>query len=191
MLILGLDIPSSSTGWACYNTDKRLSFSTGIMPCEGKGQARLLSFRDNLRILFKFCEPTHIAIEAVPVMQSAGVAKMLSQFNGIAQSECYDYLKKDSRLYIPGEWRKLIGVAGNAKKFQTAIWIDMMFENTDQGYRELQSQWEQALLVVKSKDKKAIKAFNKQFFKNNSYKSDQWDAMGLALALGKEMKESN
>lgn len=121
--ILGIDISSSSTGLALIENDQLLEYAkinpTGVM----SSSAKMYLFSIELdKLIVKFA-PDYIGIEDVVQVSSVSVTKILARFNGIAIISAYKYNKKDPKLFIPSEWKKIIGLSGSVKKCETQLFV--------------------------------------------------------------------
>ena len=123
MKILGIDISSNSTGLALIEDDKLLEYAkinpTGTM----SSSAKMYLFSVELDKLISKFSPEFIGIEDVIQVSSVTVTKILARFNGIAIISAYRYNKKEPRLFIPSEWKKLIGLTGTVRKCETQLFV--------------------------------------------------------------------
>jgi len=123
MKILGIDISSNSTGLGLIEDDKLLEYAkinpTGTM----SSSAKMYLFSVELDKLISKFSPEFIGIEDVIQVSSVTVTKILARFNGIAIISAYRYNKKEPRLFIPSEWKKLIGLTGTVRKCETQLFV--------------------------------------------------------------------
>jgi crossover junction endodeoxyribonuclease RuvC len=98
-VILGLDVSSSSTGYAvlrCGRWNKsKASFGKIKIPVELSLPKRLVMFRDELLKVVKRIKPTHIIIEDVFSGRNVATMKLLARFNGVAIEVSSRCLNKD------------------------------------------------------------------------------------------------
>jgi Holliday junction resolvasome RuvABC endonuclease subunit len=123
MKILGIDISSNSTGLGLIEDDKLLEYAkinpTGTM----SSSAKMYLFSVELDKLIAKYSPEFIGIEDVVQVSSVTVTKILARFNGIAIISAYRFNKKEPRLFIPSEWKKLIGLTGTVRKCETQLFV--------------------------------------------------------------------
>ena len=112
-IILGLDISSSSTGYAVIKNGRwsksRKSF--GIIETNSKDSVgtRLVSFRTQLSRLIKEVKPTHIVIEDIFKQRNVNTLKLLARFSGVA-IECIKRLtKKEPTIVMATRVRSTLG----------------------------------------------------------------------------------
>jgi Holliday junction resolvasome RuvABC endonuclease subunit len=121
--ILGIDISSNSTGLGLIEQDKLLDYTkinpTGTM----SNSAKMYLFLVELEKLISRYSPDYIGIEDVIQVSSVSVTKILARFNGIAIISAYKYNKKDPKLFVPSEWKKMIGLSGSVKKCETQLFV--------------------------------------------------------------------
>jgi Holliday junction resolvasome RuvABC endonuclease subunit len=122
MKIMGIDISSSSTGWAVIEGDSLVEYGK-VEPHKKLSLAqKLCLFGTEINKLVLKHKPDEIAIEDVIQVSSVSVTKILSRFNGIAIAESYKYLQKDPPLYTPPEWKKTLdGCNGGSKKAEIQL----------------------------------------------------------------------
>lgn len=122
MKFLGVDISSRSTGLGLIEDDKLLEYTkinpTGTM-CTA---AKLNLFFVELENFIQKHQPDHIAIEDVVQVSSVSVTKILARFNGIGLMCAYRYNKQDPKLFIPSEWKKIVGL-GAVRKCETQLFV--------------------------------------------------------------------
>lgn len=123
MKVLGIDISSNSTGLSLIQDDKLLEYAkinpTGTM----SSSAKMYLFSVELDKLIAKYAPDFIGIEDVIQVSSVTVTKILARFNGIAIISAYRYNKKEPRLFIPSEWKRLIGLTGTVRKCETQLFV--------------------------------------------------------------------
>ena len=123
MKILGIDISSRSTGVALIEDEKLLEY-TKINPTGNmSNSARMYLFMVELDKLILKYTPDFIAVEDVIQVSSVAVTKILARFNGVALISAYGYNKKEPRLFIPSEWKKIIGLKGVVRKCETQLFV--------------------------------------------------------------------
>jgi len=127
--IMGIDISSRSTGWSIVQDDKLLEY--GKINPTGKTMSpaqKMFLFHVELKKIIERYSPDEIAIEDVPLVKSASVAKLLAKFNGVAVIEAYRHLQRDPVLYMPPEWKTYVeGCTGSSKKCEIQIAICKIF----------------------------------------------------------------
>lgn len=104
MIILGLDISSTRTGWAVIKNGRfynRLEKDYGfISPKINFGPGEKISFfRKELFLVIKNVNPDVVCIEDVFFHRNINTVKVLSRFSGVALELVYSVLKKEP-LYI-------------------------------------------------------------------------------------------
>lgn len=128
MKILGIDISSRSTGVALIEGKDLLEYTkinpTGTM----SNSARMYLFLVELDKLILKYQPDFIAVEDVIQVSSVSVTKILARFNGIALISAYGYNKKEPRLFVPSEWKKIVGLKGVVRKCQTQLFVCEKFK---------------------------------------------------------------
>lgn len=140
MKVVGIDISSKSTGIAVIEDDKLLDYTkinpTGTM----SNSAKMFLFHVELEKFLNKFAPDYIAVEDVIQVSSVSVTKILARFNGIALMSAYKINKKEPKLFIPGEWKKAIGLPGSVRKCQTQIFVckkyDLLNENKIKYYED-------------------------------------------------------
>jgi crossover junction endodeoxyribonuclease RuvC len=131
--VMGIDISSRSTGWSILQSEKLIEFGkinpTGKMTVSQK----LFLFHIELKKLIERYQPDEIAIEDVPLVKSASVAKLLARFNGVAMIEAYRHMQKEPILYMPTEWKSQVeGCTGGSKKCEVQLAICKKFKLLDE-----------------------------------------------------------
>lgn len=128
MKILGVDISSRSTGLGLIEGDKLLEYTkinpTGTM----SNSAKMFLFSVELEKLIQKYQPDYIAVEDVIQVSSVSITKILARFNGVALVSAYKYNKTEPRLFIPSEWKKIIGLHGIVKKCETQLFVCKKFK---------------------------------------------------------------
>jgi Holliday junction resolvasome RuvABC endonuclease subunit len=123
MKILGIDISSRSTGLGLIEDDTLLEYTkinpTGTMCTAAKLN---LFFVELEKFIFKH-KPNFIAIEDVIQVSSVSVTKILARFNGVGLLCAYRFNKQDPKLFIPGEWKKIVGLESSVKKCETQLFV--------------------------------------------------------------------
>lgn len=88
MIILSLDISSTTTGWAVFDNDKLIKFGKIKLNYKQLNLSeKLLIFKHEIILLIKEYKPDNIVIEDVFFGRNVKVIKTLAKFGGIAQ-EC-------------------------------------------------------------------------------------------------------
>lgn len=112
-VILGLDVSSSSTGYAVLRNGRwnKSKASFGIIKTSSKDPLaqRLLSFRDQLEALLKKIKPTHVVIEDVFSGRNISTTKLLSRFSGVALEICLRRTKKEPLVITTMQVRSFLG----------------------------------------------------------------------------------
>lgn len=119
MKILGLDISSSSTGWATLTILQNGNYfiEFGIVKPLGKCHgAKLQFFEDQFEILLQIHKPDLIAIEDLWVGKFALPAMVLSRYRGIVEKICWKWFKTEPLVRTATDFRKLLGL-----KYQTNL----------------------------------------------------------------------
>jgi crossover junction endodeoxyribonuclease RuvC len=166
MKILGIDISSRSTGLGLIEDDKLLEYSkinpTGTM----SSTAKMYLFFVELDKLISKYSPDYIAVEDVIQVASVSVTKLLARFNGIALISAYKYNKKDPRLFVPSEWKKIIGLTGTVRKCETQLFVCNKYKLLDD--KKIKQYSEKINEIFTSKDeqleekKKSLELLKKQ-----------------------------
>ena len=168
---MGVDISSRSTGWSIVQNDKLLEY--GKINPTGKTMSaaqKMFLFHIELKKLIERHKPDEIAIEDVPLVKSASVAKLLAKFNGIAVIEAYRHLQRDPILYMPPEWKTYVeGCTGSSKKCEIQIAICKIFGllSTDkiQAYQERITEAKNEAKEGSNEAKDEVKSIKKQIKK--------------------------
>lgn len=103
-VILGLDVSSSSTGYAVLRngrwTKSATSFGKIKIPSSLPLSQRLVQFRDSLQEVILKVKPTHIIIEDVFSGRNVATMKLLARFNGVAVELSRRLLGKDPTITL-------------------------------------------------------------------------------------------
>jgi crossover junction endodeoxyribonuclease RuvC len=130
MIILSLDISSTSTGWAVLETgttDKLVEY--GLIKPDGMDVIRRLYFFGNeIKKLIEKYKPNEICIEEVVLVRGPVIMRTLASFRGVALFQAYSYQKKDITTFEPPSWKKIIGLGGFAKKCEIQLYICEYFK---------------------------------------------------------------
>ena len=123
MNILGLDI-ASNTGW-CILKDGQL-FKHGVIhiPPEMNLVQRLSFFEMNLKNILDENDIDYCCLEDVILgISGAKTLAYLSRLNGIALLSCFNKVKNNIRLYVPGQWKSnsFEGLNGQSQKVDIQI----------------------------------------------------------------------
>lgn len=171
--ILGLDISSSSTGFAILDIETNKIIHIGMVKLKHKTHAeRLLVFEKTLENLITTYKPTFIAVEDIFAGRFITALRVLAYYHGIVYKTVYKYYKCEPIIHTATNIRKIIG-----KKFQV---------NLLPGRKEK---------LITGKDSKSLTFdFITDYFKfkNMVFKkhNDQVDAAAVVLAIS-ILKENN
>jgi len=126
MIILGLDVSSSSTGWAVVKNGrfyKREDVDYGFIKGKLKvGPAeKLSSFKDRLRSLINDIEPDYIVVEDVFYGRSAKTFKVLSRYSGVTLDTCWDILNSEPIIVLPTAVRSVWGAQNKKEIFDIIV----------------------------------------------------------------------
>jgi len=123
-MILGIDISSSSTGWALLQDANTLKEYGLIKPTGNMSVSQRLYFFGNeiKKVIDKF-QPTEIVIEETVLVRGPVIMRTLASFRGVALFQAYSYQKREVTTYTPPEWKKMIGLKGMAKKPEIQLFI--------------------------------------------------------------------
>lgn len=129
MKILGLDI-ASNTGWCIINDGKLEKYGVIHIPSEMNLCQRISFFEMNLKQILSDNDIDFCCIEDVILgISGAKTLAYLARLNGVALSTCYNKVKNNIKLYIPGEWKSnsFDGLNGNAQKVDIQIAVCKFF----------------------------------------------------------------
>jgi len=126
MVVLGLDISSSSTGWAILKRGrfyKREGIDYGwIRPSLKFTLAKKLSFfRENLVTLLETLRPEIVVIEDVYYFRNPKTLKLLSRFSGVAVEAVKTTLGIDPMIETVKSIRTILGPQDKEEIFSAAI----------------------------------------------------------------------
>jgi Holliday junction resolvasome RuvABC endonuclease subunit len=130
-MILGIDISSSSTGWALLENDKDVVLKEYnlIKPAGSMSVSqRLYFFGNEIKKVIEKHNPTEIVIEETVLVRSPGTMRTLASFRGVALFAAYSYQKREVTTYEPPNWKKIIGLKGMAKKPEIQLFICEKFK---------------------------------------------------------------
>ena len=128
MIILGLDISSSSSGWALLDNEKLVDY--GLVKPEGAMSTtqRLYFFGNEIKKIIERCTPDEIAIEETILVRGPKIMRVLARFSGVALFQAYSYQKRDVKTYEPQVWKKRLGLQGLAIKPVVQLFICDKFD---------------------------------------------------------------
>ena len=112
-VILGLDVSSSSTGYAILRGGRwnKSASSYGVIKTDSKVTLpqRLVSFRDQLSALLKRTKPDVVIIEDIFSLRNVGTLKLLARFSGVAMETCRRFVGEDPQLVMTTSVRSTLG----------------------------------------------------------------------------------
>ncbi len=121
VIILGLDVSSSSTGFAVLRDGRwnksKASYGMIKPPRKLPLGEKLVYFRDELEKVIKKISPTHIVIEDVFRGRNAKTVKLLSRFSGVTVELCRRLSKKEPTIVNALQARTCIGVRKKEEAF--------------------------------------------------------------------------
>jgi Holliday junction resolvasome RuvABC endonuclease subunit len=123
MIVLGLDVSSTSTGWAVLKTgrfNKKEGTGYGWIkpPSKYSLGAKLSYFSNELHIIINNTHPDIIGIEDVFLgFKNVSTLKVLSRFSGVAIESVYTLLGQDAKILQVKEIRKALGAQDKQKAF--------------------------------------------------------------------------
>lgn len=117
-VILGLDISSSSTGWAVLKNGRfyaREGLDYGWIKLKSSISLaeRLHLFSNEIERIISIVNPSFVGIEDVFYSRNAAVLKLLSRFSGVACEQVYSLLSYEP---IIAEVRSIRAVLGSQEK---------------------------------------------------------------------------
>lgn len=111
-VVLGLDVSSSSTGYAVVKSGRWRKtsgyFGKVLLPTDVGLSDKLVLFRDKLYDVLSSVRPTDIIIEDVFSGRNISTMKLLSRFNGVALEACCRFLNKPPMLALTAEVRSFL-----------------------------------------------------------------------------------
>jgi Holliday junction resolvasome RuvABC endonuclease subunit len=213
MIILGLDVSSSSTGWSVIEANENtvLLKEYGLIRGDSSmNSTQRLYFQGNeLKKIIEKIKPDEIGIEETVLVRGPKIMRTLSRFSGVAIFQSYSYQKKDLHFFEPSQWKKYLGIGGGAKKVIVQLEICEKFNKISQKqleqYREkienIQNEIEQCKLDLKKQGlnrkeiNKKTKIIEKQYdhistdiFSDCGINADIADSIGISLAVIYEKK---
>lgn len=112
-VILGLDVSSSSTGYAVLRNGRwnKSAASYGFIKTSSKLSLpeRLVSFRNQLHKVIKKVKPTHIVIEDVFKGKNVNTMKLLARFSGVAIEISRRSLRSNPTIVLAVTLRAFLG----------------------------------------------------------------------------------
>lgn len=112
---LGLDISSTSTGWAVMGGSGNLEACGVIVPL-GDLPVRLKKTKEQLQNILNKYQPTFVGIEDMIAFKFGRTAKILNYFNGVAYLTCYEYNGNEPVFIASSSLKKMLGVNPMALK---------------------------------------------------------------------------
>lgn len=121
---LGLDISSTSTGWALLINGRLYTnkYYGIIAPNKNFSLAEKLSFfRETLVEIINFTRPTDVIIEDIFLRNNVGTLKLLSRFSGVAIETVKTTLNIDPELETVKKIRSQIGTQDKKTTYEFII----------------------------------------------------------------------
>ena len=163
-MILGIDISSSSTGWALLDNEKDVILKEYglIKPTGGMSVSqRLYFFGNEIKKVIEKYTPKEIVIEETVLVRGPVIMRTLASFRGVALFQAYSYQKREVTTYEPPNWKRIIGMKGNAKKPEIQLFICERFKLLEQKkieeYRKILVENGEKMDNFKKKKKENVK----------------------------------
>jgi Holliday junction resolvasome RuvABC endonuclease subunit len=118
--VLGLDVSSTSTGFAVVKNGRWLRTSGRfgmIKPPKGNLAEKLHYFRTALLELVSNINPDLVVIEDVFAARNIGTTKLLSRFSGVALETCYAVTHNEPLIVETTKARKMFALPGKEEAF--------------------------------------------------------------------------
>lgn len=134
MKILGLDI-ASNTGWCILDDGKLSKYGVIHIPSEMNLVQRLSFFEMNLKQILDENKVDYCCLEDVILgISGAKTLAYLSRLNGIALLSCFNKVKNNIRLYVPGQWKSssFSGLNGQSQKVDIQIAVCQHYKLIDE-----------------------------------------------------------
>lgn len=115
MIILSLDCSTSQTGWAVYDTEKRIFTDIGHFTYKNSHTV-WLEFGRDLESLLVQHDPDHVVVEDIFLGPNPNTYRVLAKLQGIVAflaAKHSDFLTVE--YLMPSEWRKLCATKYNKK----------------------------------------------------------------------------
>lgn len=110
-------------------------------------------------------KPDRIVAEDIPFTKNVDTLKTLSRMNGIFIFNAYAYNHGEATIYGPTQWRSMIGLAGDAYKADTQIFIiekfklaeERLIDRHKEARKEIRNDYEK----IKGEEKVKRERYNK------------------------------
>lgn len=176
MIYLGIDISSTSTGWAAIDDKtKKIDFGliapTGAMPT----MQRLYFFGNEIKKVIDKIKPDEIAVEETILVRGPKIMRTLARFSGVALFQAYSYQKREVATFEPQVWKKNLGLKGHATKPRIQLKIceiyDLLEKKKLAEYSAILDNLEEQLTTLKSSTRKSTGVIDKSInLKNEEFK---------------------
>lgn len=127
MIVIGLDISSSSTGWAVLKNRgrfyKREGVDYGMIKPHKKLELseKLVYFRTELIKILETTKPDIVAAEDVFFSRNPKTLKILSKFQGVAAEAVRETLGQPTNIVTVKEVRAVVGTQGKEEVFNEIV----------------------------------------------------------------------
>jgi len=126
MIVLGLDVSASSTGWSVIKNGrfyKREGVDFGWIKTSSSStlSERLHSFREQLIPILEMVKPDRVGIEDVFLARNPKTMKLLARFGGVAIEAVRATSGLESAIVTVKEIRSIFGTQGKQETFDAVI----------------------------------------------------------------------
>jgi len=189
MKIIGLDISTSSTGYAIYGTkSKKWSFGNFKKPNKIKGISAMLCQAQKIKKLIDGEKPNIIVIEDTFMKNNFATVKLLNELRGWVIVECY-FKNITTEIIMASSARRIVGINTTLPSYNKEIREakkQYNLKSTKKNKSEIDRQKKLKNGNYAKRKKMIIKQLQDKGFKVDQ--NDQADAIVLVLATIKNKK---
>lgn len=189
MKILGIDVSTTSTGWGVIEFDKLVDYGkinpTGITSLYQKLNVFYL---ESKKLISRF-QPDLIVLEEVIYVRNIKTMQSLAKIHGVVSLASFQHLNKDPKVYVPTEWKKILG-HGHYLKCEVQLLVCKRFDLLS---FDMLKYYDDEIRKIRKMDikvkesKKLFEQLSVNIYGRCNLNNDEADAIAMCMALEKEL----